>query len=193
MHRTIEGRKCFLLLGAMLWLISSETHAAKEAYAISVQSGHPWRPPFGLDRVGIPINLVIESSQPPRHSGYLLTILHQGKEVGRHTLSFTAKPPFSATVTIKEYGDEAVLSVEKANETGKLELTRQLIHIPKAELDAVARPDSVTNPVDLGTILLPHGWLLLGPGQGGGLDIAAICRDRDEPEVRVRAFFQSAP
>ncbi len=193
MHRTIEGLKGFLLLGAVLWLISSETHAANEAYAIIVQSGHPWRPPFGLDRVGKPINLVIESSQPPRHSGYLLTVLHQGKEVGRHPLSFAAKPPFSAPVTIKEYGDEVVLSVEKANETGRLELARQLIHIPKAELDAVARPDSVTNPVDLGTILVPRGWLLLGPGQGGGLSIAAICRDRDEPEARVRAFFQSAP
>jgi len=59
-------------------------------------------------------------------------------------------------------------------------------------MDAVARPESVTNPVDLGTILVPHGWLLLGPGQSGVLDLAAICREKDEPQAHVRAWFGSA-
>jgi len=113
--------------------------------------------------------------------------------VGRHPVNFTSKPPCSATITIAEYGDEIVLSAGKANEAGRVELARQLIRIPRIVMDAVARPESVINPVDLGTILVPHGWLLLGPGQGGGLEIAAICRDRDEPEARVRAFFRSDP
>ena len=64
---------------------------------------------------------------------------------------------------------------------------------PGSSMDAVARPVNVTNPVDLGSILVPHGWLLLGPEQSGLLDVAAICRDRDEPDARVRAFFGSAP
>ena len=164
-----------------------------DGLVIRLESGHPWRPPFGLKRIGQPCTTVIELSQPPRHSGYELTVLHQGKEVGRHRLNFTTEPPYSATITVTEYGDELVLSAGKDNEAGRVEVARQPIRIPRIELDAVALPDGVTNPVDLGTILVPHGWLLLGPGQGGGLDIAAICRDRDELDARVRAFFGSAP
>src|SRR5262249_14902345 len=38
------------------------------------------------------------------------------------------------------------------------------------EADAIARPDTAVNPVDLGTILVPNGWLLLGPEQAGVVD-----------------------
>jgi len=174
------------------WEVQSGSPAS-EGLVIRVESGHPWRPPFDLDRVGQPFTAVIESSQPPRHSSYLLTVLLQGKEVGRHPVNFSPQPPCSATVSIAEYGDEVVLSAGKANEVGRIELVRQPIHIPRIELDAVALPDGVTNPVDLGTILVPHGWLLLGPGQSGSLEIAALCRDRDQPDARVRACFRSAP
>ena len=49
------------------------------------------------------------------------------------------------------------------------------------------------NPVDLGTILVPSGWLLLGPGQSAVLDVAAIGRDRDRPDARLSAWFDSRP
>ncbi len=190
MWRRIKSLGCFLMLAAAPWFLVAEN---EPSYQITVRTSHPWRPPFGLKRVGQPFTAIIESSVAARNSNYVLTVLQHGKEVGLHPVNFTAQPPFSATITINEYGDEVVLSAGKTNETGRIELARQLIRIPKAELDAVALPDGITNPVDLGTILVPHGWLLLGPGQGGRLDIAAICRDRDEPEAHVRAFFQSAP
>ena len=37
------------------------------------------------------------------------------------------------------------------------------------------------NPVDLGAILVPAGWLLLGPGQTAKLEAAAISRTADWP------------
>jgi hypothetical protein len=82
---------------------------------------HPWRPPFGLERIG-------KSSSPA---------------------------PFEA--------------------------------------DAVAAPDEVVNPVDLGTILVPADWLLFAEGQGGFIDVAAISRDRDIPGASVVAWFESSP
>ena len=65
-----------------------------------------------------------------------------------------------------------------------VELARQAIHLPEFEADAIARPDTIINPVDLGTILVPAGWLLLGPGQTATLEIAAISRTRDLPGSR---------
>jgi hypothetical protein len=61
------------------------------------------------------------------------------------------------------------------------------------EAEAIARPDEVVNPVDLGTVLVPSGWLLLGPGQTATLDVAALGRSGDVPGARVRAWFGSDP
>jgi hypothetical protein len=176
-----------VLLGALgPWEVQGAPPAL-EGLVIRLESGHPWRPPFDLDRVGQPFTAVIESSEPPRHSGYLLTVLHQGKEVGRHPVNFTTQPPCAATITTAEYGDEVVLSAGMANEAGRIDLARQPSRIPRIEMDAAARPESVTNPVDLGTILVPHGWLLLGPGQSGVLDLAAICRENFPLRTRSTA------
>ena len=49
------------------------------------------------------------------------------------------------------------------------------------------------NPVDLGTILVPSDYLLLGPGQAATLDVAAISRKRDVPRAEVKAWFESEP
>jgi hypothetical protein len=80
---------------------------------------HPWRPPFGLDRVGT------------------------------------------------------------ANET--------------FEAAAEATPDEVINPVDLGAILPPADWLLLGPGQTGKLRMRALHRGNKPLQVSVKYFFESKP
>ena len=74
-----------------------------------------------------------------------------------------------------------------------IELVRQVIQCPGLEADAIAVPDSVINPVDLGTILVPSGWLVLGPGQVPTLECAAICRTRKLPRALLRAGFKSAP
>ena len=89
---------------------------------IRVEAAHPWRPPFGLDRIGQP----------------------SAEEM-----------PFEA--------------------------------------DAVARPDRVINPVDLGAILAPADWLLLAGGQKGTVEVAAISRDADVPDAQAIAWFDSMP
>ena len=43
---------------------------------------------------------------------------------------------------------------------------------PTFEADAVARPDAVIHPVDLGTILVPADWLLLAGGQKAEVEVA---------------------
>jgi hypothetical protein len=166
---------------------------APSGYTITLESGHPWRPPFGLERVGRPLMAVIESSSRPRDSDYVLSLLDRGKEVARQPVSFPAQPPYSATIKVAEYGDQLVLSAGKPKDARRIELARQTIRTPGIDFEAVARSEGLVNPVDLGTILVPHGWLLLGPGQGGGLEIAAFCRQRDEPDARVRCSFRSAP
>ena len=35
---------------------------ARPAYRIAIDPGHPWRPPFGLDRVGRPAVIVVQAS-----------------------------------------------------------------------------------------------------------------------------------
>ena len=54
----------------------------------------------------------------------------------------------------------------------------------------MARPDRQINPVDLGTILVPHDWLLLVRRQMDAIDVAVISRTRNIPNARLRAWFQ---
>lgn len=60
------------------------------------------------------------------------------------------------------------------------------------EADAVANPEVIVNPVDLGAVLPPHDWLLLGPGVRSRVRVAAFSRDRDQ-RVGIRAWFESSP
>ena len=82
---------------------------------------------------------------------------------------------------------------ENTDVTKPVELVRQTIQLPEVEADAIARPDNVINPVDLGTILVPSGWLLLGPKQSATLDFAAINRGADLPKAQLSASFDSSP
>ena len=61
------------------------------------------------------------------------------------------------------------------------------------EADAVAVPEPRMNPVDLGAILVPESWLLLGRGQAASVEAAALSRGRDLPDARLRVWFSSEP
>jgi len=61
------------------------------------------------------------------------------------------------------------------------------------EADAIARAETPINPVDLGAILVPEDWLLLGPGQVAEVEVAAISHRGDEPNTRLRIWFSSKP
>ncbi|MDD5708714.1 MAG: hypothetical protein PHR35_22600, partial [Kiritimatiellae bacterium] len=83
------------------------------------------------------------------------------------------------------------------SEAGKefVELARQAVTLdrPPFEAEAVARPDKVINPVDLGTILPPADWLLLAGGQKATVEVAALARTADQLGARAVAWYESAP
>ena len=168
---------------------------AQADYQISLDVIHPWRPPFRLDRIGQPIAVVIEASALPKPVRYVIAACSQGNEVARQELHFPEKPPYTARVSLEGAvsADELVLSATTGEAAKPVELTRQAIHLPELEAEAIANPDTVVNPVDLGTILVPAGWLLLGPGHSATLEIAAISRTRDFPKAQWKAWFESAP
>ena len=115
-----------------------------------------------------------------------------GKEIARSKLTLTGKPPYRCRASFDPWPTELALFAKSA--AGVLiELARQPIEPVLFEAAAIARPDEIIHPVDLGTILVPSDWLLLADGRKGTIDVAAICRSSDVPNGRVAAWFESAP
>lgn len=61
------------------------------------------------------------------------------------------------------------------------------------EADAIARSDRLIHPVDLGTILVPSDFLLLGGGQKAIVNVAVLSRTQDIPGAEVSVWFASSP
>jgi hypothetical protein len=162
-------------------------------YQLRLEQRHPWRPPFGLQRVGQPLVVVVESRGRPEPSGYLLEAIRHGKEISSYPLEFPSSPPYSVRLTIQGSPDELALSATAGAGGKRVELARLPVRLPELEADAIARPNETVNPVDLGTVLVPSGWLLLGPGQSASLDFAALCRSGDLRAAQLRAWYESAP
>jgi hypothetical protein len=161
----------------------------KPVIKISVDEGHPWRPPFGLDRIGRPTEIVIESD---RNNTSLILIERRGEKKSKWTpINLPEKPPFIARVSVKEDVEE--VSVVRDCEGKTEELAKITIERPVFEAEAVAKPETIINPVDLGTILVPADWLLLGPGQRGMIDVALISRDPQTGEVWITVWYDSDP
>ena len=106
---------------------------------------------------------------------------------------FSDAAPFAARAGFEDAAEELVLVVVPTRKEESRTLARLAIHPAEIEAEAVARPDTMVNPVDLGTILVPNGWLLLGPEQAGVVDVAAISRLREIPGARLRVWFESDP
>jgi hypothetical protein len=186
-------RLTWTILAVILAGAGTDHPILAQGFQLRVDRGHPWRPPFGLDRVGQPIAVVVQSTERPADTGHVLTILSRGKEVGRHDVRFAATPPYSARVSIEGLADELILTAPPRAGARPVELARIPVEVPEFEADAIARPDDVVNPVDLGTILVPSGWLLLGPGQSATLHVAAISRRRDLPLAELKSWYESEP
>jgi hypothetical protein len=161
-------------------------------FKIDLEKAHPWRPPFGLARVGRPIVAVVTPRIRPEPGDYVLVALSNGREVNRQAL-VPAAFPSPSRATLQGEVDELVLWTNPAAGEKPVELARQKIAVPPLDAEAIARPDVITNPVDLGTVLVPSGWLLVEPGQAATLEAAAISRGRDWPRAKVNARYASAP
>jgi hypothetical protein len=184
---------CLILIGLGTAMLTQEAER-DQAPRIMVDTGHPWRPPFGLDRVGRPLEAVVElRSRPAASARYVLANMSKGATIGAHTLRPPEQPPYAARVAIDDTADELSLLEITGPDRQSKEIARTAVVRPEIEADAVVRPDSVINPVDLGTILVPAGRLLLGPGQRGSLDAVALSRQRDWPNARLSTWFAARP
>jgi hypothetical protein len=176
----------------------SELLAADQAPAaikvqLQIKAGHPWRPPFGLDRVGQPLEAVVTLPQHrPPEARFVLVGYRDGKEVSRQRLLPNDKSQIVRISLQQRPTEVAVLAQSKPSDEF-VELMRHGTNCPTFEAEAVARADRLINPVDLGTILVPADWLLLAGGQKAIVDVAAINDGHDLSAVQVVAWYASAP
>lgn len=186
-----------LVVGMMMCVVAGARGAdppgTPEPARIRIDPGHPWRPPFGLDRVGQPLPVVVEiTADPQPQPDYSLTAYLDGEAVGREPLVLQGHAPYTNRVTFGIWPTELVLAARGA--TGpEVEVVRHAIQAPAFEAAARARPDRVINPVDLGTVLPPHDWLHLAGGQAASVEVAILARTRDLIGARLAAWFGSQP
>ncbi len=158
-----------------------------------IAPGHPWRPPFGVERIGQPPTVIAQfacNEHPvPEHwlSGY-----RDGKEVERKVLSATGTSPFTVKVKLDTSCDEVAL-FSKDGQGKPVEMARWLVDGPKFEAEAEAFSEPVINPVDLGAILPPGDWLILSPKQKGKVRVAAFSAKQDISGAQAAAWFESSP
>jgi hypothetical protein len=165
----------------------------RPAAQIRLEPGHPWRPPFGLERIGRAWEAVVEVAEDRQPgAAYWLVELRDGKEVARHPVVVTGKAPLAGWVSLDGWPTELRL-LAKSAQGETIELARLPVQPAAFEAEAVARPDAVTNPVDLGAILVPSDWLLLAGGQAGTIEAAAMSHAGDVPNAQVTAWFESEP
>lgn len=165
----------------------------QDAFQIKVEPNHPWRPPFGLARIDGPVTVTVTCTRnwlPAR--GFHLDSFRNGEVVSRHIVRFPRQAPLVIRRQLKAWPDEVVFR-PAGSSLREEEVTRARVVPPAFEADAIARPDQIVNPIDLGTVLFPENRLLLGPGQNAAVEVAAICRDRDIIKGRVSVWFESNP
>ena len=172
------------------------TMKQREAITIAprfqLDPGHPWRPPFGVERVGLtPVVVQFASNTHPAPEHWLAAY-REGKEVERKALDVSGKSPFTARVTFTTSPAPEELVLLAKNKEGKTaEQARWKVERPALEADAKAAADPVMNSVDLGAILPPADWLVLGPEQQARVTVAAFSAKEAISGAEVLAWFES--
>jgi hypothetical protein len=192
-------RRLLILLGFLLsaaGIAFSDECREPVTGQIRLEPHHPWSPPFRLERPGNGFTVVVELQSEVRPlREYWLSSLTEGKEVEHKIVALAgifSKPPFVGRVTFKQPFDELVLFSKCKFEGTPVEVVRQKVALPELEAEAVARPDKLINPVNLGAILVPYDWLLLAGGQNGSLEVVAVSYGRQHRRGQVSAWFESA-
>src|SRR5438874_1688734 len=97
---------------------------------IRIDPGHPWRPPFGLDRVGQPLTVNVEiNSAAPGAQKYSLAGSLEGQQIGDYRLPVGGQFPWTNRVTFVSWPNELVLSASSA-EGKALVLARKKLQPP---------------------------------------------------------------
>ena len=172
---------------------------------LTVESGHPWTPPFGLDRVGRPLEAVVEvpGGAVPGDI-YVVSGYRDERETSRREVRFIdEKLNFLTTksepryrfgrVILDDWPGEVVLWRRQEGEAEWSEVARTEVCPPPFEVEAQAQARESINPVDLGAILPPANWLLLESGREAEVKIAALSCNGQIHGAKVSGWFDSAP
>ena len=128
------------------------------------------------------MDAVVELPSAAKSSeAYVLVCYRDGKEIRRQPVAFVdsyRRPRRFGRVTLDDWPSEVALLSQVAGQP-PTEVARARVEPPAFEAEAVARPDVVIHPVDLGTILPPADWLLLAGGQPAEVEVAALSRHAD--------------
>lgn len=170
-------------MSTILCLMAAIAAAAPQV-KLRVETAHPWRPPFGTERVGQGRVAVVEAVGDEPLPELTLSARLAGKEVGRLSVRIPDKSP--------RIGRVALDGIFDFDELALADIVTTKVDLPRFEADATARPDKLINPVDLGAILPPADWLVLGPGESGSITVRAIQRGEPRKDVAVKAWFESA-
>ena len=182
------------IFGTIALLLIGAAPAPNPTPRIRLDTGHPWRPPFGIDRVGAPLKVVVEfdGARPPT-GDVSLGFYKQGTEIRRQKLLLPSQPPIRTRVPLDPAAEEVAVFYGSDTTNGMPASVRQRVILPNIDAEAVATATPLINPVALGTVLVPAGWLLLGHGQSASLEVAAYCPRQSHPSAAVCAWFESAP
>lgn len=189
---------CVLLIGFAIPLNAADC-GENIAADIRLVTPHPWQPPFGLERIGRPVTVaadLLSAERPYRE--YWLASFVGGREIARQMLNPVVaqaggKRAFVGQASFDGYPDEAVLFARCRFEGETREVARKRFEVPGLEAEAVAKPEQVVNPVDLGAILVPHDWLLLAGGQKARVEVAAIDHTAGLRGAKLSVWYESVP
>jgi hypothetical protein len=167
--------------------------AATFAPRFQFDPGPPWRPPFGVERVGLTPVIVQFASDTHPAPEHWLAAYRGGVEVERKALDGSGNSPFTVreTFTTSPAPEELVL-LRKNKDGNAVEQARWKVERPAFEADAEAVADPVMNPVDLGAILPPADWLVLGPKQQPRATVTAFSTKEAISGAHVLAWFESS-
>ena len=172
---------------------------------LTVEPGHTWTAPFGVDRVGRPLEAVVEVPGGANTADeYAVRGYRNGVEVSRRAMAFLDQNLSDmgdksggrfrfARVVLEDWPTEVALWLKQHTRTEWAEIARVEVKAPRFEADAEVRPDKAVNPVDLGAIFPPANWLLLAGGQKAEVDVAAVSRDKNAAGAKVSAWYESQP
>ena len=151
-----------------------------------------WRTPFGLDRPGARPVVRVSVPDIPPGAAFAVEAFYRDASVATVPLDSRAIAKGPVDVPLPSSANKAVL-IEEAN--GK-RVPIAATAIERAELDVEAIAEAAgskrANPIDLGVVLPPKGWLVLGPADAAVVRVAASWIGDGERTYTVRAWFAHA-
>lgn len=185
----------FLLIIFTLVLLcvafSTPAPQSKNGIQWSIEKIHPWSAPFGLDRVGNSLDIVIRRAGSKVSSlDVEMACFAKGKEISRNIVVLPDSKEGVARQNIP-YNAEEIILYYKDNKGKRKFLGKKEVPFEKFECDALAKSAKIINPVDMGTILVPADWLLLEQGELSAIQFAAVNRDASVKEFELNTWFSS--